>query len=1303
MVMEAVSHPAPGSKAPEQAPLGVDRNLSLENPDPSKDEASQVAKSVEDPKAAFFASYMRILAYGAHNYGWLLMIVGLGCAMGSGTALPLMNIVFGNLVGDFNGYFIPGSDVTEDKFKSAVSRNSLFIVYLFIGKFVLTYVSMFSFRLISLKASSALRLQYMQALFDQPVSKLDEISVGSVINAITSASNTIQQSVSDRLVMLFQAIALLISAYTIAFRYSWAMTLVVSSAILFVVIGFSATVPILVKGQQSVDLADEEHASIAADVFGSIRTVLSLGAEAPLSQRYDEWVEEARKRGTKMALVTGVHLAMIFFAMFSSFALAFWFGLKLYREGTIPSVNTVIVVFFSVLVVVTILGNIAGPLMTITKAVSTSGTFFRVIDSERTPSWGLKEPEVSGNCDIIFENVTFAYPSRPEVPVLKSFNARFQRSKKTALVGPSGSGKSTIVAMLERWYQLQDSLDDKPGLAGSIKVDNHHINDLDMKWWRTQIGLVQQEPFVFNDTIYNNVSFGLIGSRWENESEEVKKDLVVKACKEAFVDEFVQRLPLGYSTIVGEGGITLSGGQRQRLAIARGIVSQPPILILDEATSSIDVHGEKIVQAALDRVSKDRTTIMIAHRLSTVRKADHIIVIKDGTKVEEGTHEDLLAKGTVYHALVHAQQLQPLSEMTDTMTEDALHSHLDDPLVTVQSDENIKADAPTEVTKSKEMGVFRSIGVLGYEQRAYWLLFVVVLLAAAGAGSAFAIQSYLFAQLIEVFQFTGQRLVDAANFWSLMFFVLALCVAVFYLTLGYCSVLISYFIMAFYRKDYFQSILRQPIPFFDQENNASGSLVGRLSSDLKQLQELFGPNSVFPLVSIFTVLGCAIISFSFGWKLASVALFAALPFIFFAAYMRIRYELQFEEMNANVYAESSKFAAEAIRAFRTVSALTMEDYILSRYSTLLAEQRQKALHKAWYATLVFSFSDSVDLCAMALTFWYGGQLLASKEYKLVDFFVVYIAIIQGGQVAGQFFSFGPNIAQAKASVNRIFQARALSREPATTVSKNPLGDAQRLRTEAGIQFRSVSFQYPARPAPVFNNLNLKIESGQFVAFVGPSGCGKSTIISLLERFYEPTQGTILLGDEPIDSIELSNYRSSISLVPQEPKVFNGTIRENLLLGITSTDNASLEERMIQACKDAEIHSFITSLPEGYSTKLGTNAQTSISGGQKQRLCIARALVRNPRLLLLDEATSSLDSQSEKLVQHAMDRLAEKRELTIIAIAHRLATIQKADVIFVFGESTHGAGSKILETGTHDALLRNHGPYWQMCQAQALDQ
>lgn len=322
---------------------------------------------------------------------------------------------------------------------------------------------------------------------------------------------------------------------------------------------------------------------------------------------------------------------------------------------------------------------------------------------------------------------------------------------------------------------------------------------------------------------------------------------------------------------------------------------------------------------------------------------------------------------------------------------------------------------------------------------------------------------------------------------------------------------------------------------------------------------------------------------------------------------------------------------------------------------------------------------------------YGGQLLADREYSPTSFFVIYTAIIQGGQFAGQFFSFAPYVARAAAAANRILTIRSQSASKSDSATE--ILPAERSGKGAEITLKNVSFKYPTRDAPIFHHLNVHIESGQFVAFVGPSGCGKTTIISLLERFYNASSGTVSFDKRDIRTIELSSYRRQLSLVAQEPQLFDGTIRENLVLGLEDDDVS--DERIHQACKDAEIHDFILSLPNGYGTDLGVNAHTSLSGGQKQRLCIARALLRTPSLLLLDEATSSLDSQSEKLVQGALERLAGQRRMTIIAVAHRLATIQKADVIFVFSESEVGRGSHLVEQGSHEELIRRRGTYWQM--------
>ncbi|KAK5941901.1 hypothetical protein PMZ80_005852 [Knufia obscura] len=1310
------------------------------------DGASTTDTKSDKVKTPPISNYWRILSFGT-RLEHAVLIVAIACAAASGVPLPLMNIVFGTLTERFNEYFLPESGITERQFKDVVAQNTLYIVYLFIGKFVLTYVSMFFFRTSSLRISAALRLGYLQALFSQPVKKLDEVSAGAVANTITSSANTIQLSISDRLAALFQSLALVIAAYAIAFRYSWALTLATSSGILFVIVVYSITTPIILKSLQRITSADEKHATVAAEVVSSIRNVFALGAESKMITKHNRWVDESHKYAIKIAPQFGMQLSPMYFAIYACYALAFWFGLKLFRDGSIGSVGTVIIVFFSVLIVTSVMGQIVQPIFNISKAIGASASFFDMIDSDRVDASGLREPDVSAHGDIELGEVTFAYPTRPNVQVLKNFSATFQAGKTTALVGPSGSGKSTIVALLERWYDLpnlehppstpestitskheavpqndSEGMDDVVQINGCISSGGHSVNKFDLKWWRSQIGLVQQEPFLFNDTIENNVAYGLIGTQFEHVEGPKRLELVQHACREAFADEFIRKLPKEYSTLVGEGGMKLSGGQRQRIAIARSIVRQPAILILDEATSAIDVQGEKIVQQALERASKNRTTIVIAHRLSTIRKADHIVVLRHGTKVEEGTHDQLLSVSNgVYSGLVRAQMIEedrPMPEASqaegELMVAERTLSYNSERLgrsatANATIDDVAEAEGKASGGSYTKKGIFKTVGLLLYEQRPRWPFYNLVLLAAMACGAAYALQSWFFGQLVQTFQYTGQRLIDAANFWSLMFFILALAVGISYAILGTSSGVISAHTGTFCRKDYFKSTLGMPIAYFDREENSSGTVMSRLSGDPKQIQELLGLNSSVPMISIFNIIGCVIISFYFGWKLTLVTFFAVLPVILGASFMRMRYEVTYEVWNAQVFEASSQFATEAVGAFRTVSSLTMEDVVIDKYRNLLQDQIKSSTRKATYATLIYALTDSIELLGMALAFWYGGQLLASTEYSPIQFFVIYAAIIQGAQAAGQYLSIGGNIAHATSAANRIIELRAKSASHDPTAISPP---TPRTSLGAKIEFKNVNFTYPSNTTPLFSNLNLTIQPGQFVAFVGPSGCGKTTTISLLERFYDPTSGTITVDNQDITTLSAPLYRRDLALVSQEPRLFSGTIRQNLLLGIPddpdSLPTASVSDSDItQACRDAEIHEFITSLPEGYDTELGQHTQTALSGGQKQRLCLARALLRKPKLLLLDEATSSLDSQSERLVQGAIERLAGAKEMTVVAVAHRLATVQKADVIFVFGERDAGddgvrRGSRVVESGSHGELLGRRGVYWSMCQAQALD-
>ncbi|KAK4162105.1 putative ABC multidrug transporter [Cladorrhinum sp. PSN259] len=1307
----------------------------------SEDKSQTTSAPAEAPKGrpereAQFSDYLRVFTYG-NKWDYLMMAVAAIASIGAGTTMPLMNIVFGRLVADFNDYFTPNAKSKSD-FLDQIDRMALIMFGLFLARFGLNYINKFCFRLIGIRISAAVRLHYLRSLFGQTIHVLDSMPSGTAAATITSTSNTLQLGISEKLGTFLEFTSTITTAIIIAFTYSWSLTLVTASVILFISIVISILLPFIIKGQTRMTKAEAKGTSVATETFSAIRMVASCGAEDRMSQKFAEWVKKARQGSQFSIPFFSAQFGSIFFGLYGVFALSFWYGMKSFISGRVDNIGTILVVLMSVMMMVMSLERISTPLIAVSKAMVAAAEFFAVIDAPKPHMGTLKEPDVSADQDIVFEGVHFAYPSRPSKKVLDGLDLRICANKNTAIVGPSGSGKSTIVGLVEGWYTLHDQYviakavakdkekekkekekaakkkkgkptddDDEEDnvlaaepedigphveLKGSISTCGKELKEIDIKWWRSQIGLVQQEPFLFNESIFKNVATGLIGSQWEKESEEVQRELVKEACKESFADEFIDRLPDGYDTQVGDSGAKLSGGQRQRLAIARSIIKKPKILILDEATSAIDVRGERIVQAALERASKGRTTITIAHRLSTIKDADNIVVLQNGRVAEQGTHDSLLENERgVYYGLVHAQKLS-LGE-DDGRRAEEIQEEEDIALVLSREKSAAKADTDsndkTVVPKIwKDRGVLNGFGKLLGEQRSRFPFYIISLVGAMGAASSVPIQAYLFAQIVGVFQLpTGQELMKEVTFWSKMWAVLAVGVGLSYFITTFVSTSVEGYISAAYKQEYFESLLYQPTSFFDQDDNATGQLTARVSSDPQALKEMLGINMMMLLIGVFSLTGGLAISFAYGWKLALVALFVTVPLGLLAGYYRIRYERQFNAMNDAVFSESSKFGAESIGAFRTVSALVMENSICERYQRLLDGHVMSAYKKARWTTLVFAYADSVSLACNALIFWYGGRLLASYEYDVIAFLVTYMAMIQGAEGAGQMLSFGPNAAQAAAAASRILQARD------TKIKDDVSKDENIPDVEGGvkIELKDVHFKYPTRDVSIFKGLNLTIEKGQFAALVGASGSGKTSIVSLLERFYDVNQGKILFNGKDILDVNVFKYRRLLSLVAQEPSLFHGTIRENILLGVDPA--AITDEQLHQCCRDANIHDFIVSLPDGYNTNIGSKG-VSLSGGQKQRLSIARALIRNPRVLLLDEATSSLDSESEKLVQAAFERVAKGR--TTVAVAHRLATIQGADIIYVLGEG------KVLEKGNHAELLRKKGVYWHMCHNQALD-
>lgn len=846
------------------------------------------------------------------------------------------------------------------------------VVILFIVRFCLNYVSKFSLRLVGIRLSAAIRMHYLSSLLDQTVHVLDTMPPGSAAGTITSAANTLQIGISEKLGTFVEFASTIIAAIIVAFTYSWRVTLVTFSAVLFIGMAVGTILPFIIKGMSRHTRSETKASAVATEAFSAIRMIYACGAQKRMADRYARYVTEAKMHGMSTSPFMATQFGLIFFGLYGAFALCFWYGTRAYAQGQVSGgISTIVVVLFNVFLMAMSLERMSTPLIAASKATVAAATFFAVIDTPKPDRGHLKDPEVSAGGDIVFDGVTFAYPGRPSTKVLDDLSVTIRAGKVTAIVGPSGSGKSTIVGLVEKWYSLHDQvvieravgkdpkkkkkkkkaaedggIADSPGkdekksfwakfkpkaspsddddddenddyqhgtkeeqdsgppvqLSGSIMTAAHNLDEIDVKWWRSQIGLVQQEPFLFNDSIYTNVMHGLVGTQWENAPLEVKQELAREACKEAFADEFVDKLPdvslssteflssvarnalarrysgyknadqllsLGLQHPGWRFGLealwwteTAAGHREKYRQEAKDSVraTQNPGLmpghcagkteakslmlnfssILDEATSAIDVRSEKIIQAALDRVSKGRTTIMIAHRLSTIAQADNIVVLKKGRLIEQGTHQDLLRdEEGVYSGLVRAQKLT-FGKETHEEDNDEQEQAVQD-VQAVLSRKKSAASATegldqTAVESSwKNKGLIGSFGRLLWEQRTRLPNYALILISCGVIAAGLPLQAFLFAQVINVFILpVGGGFLSRAAWYSLMWFVLAICVGFGYFMMGFVATSLQFFICAAYRQQYFTALIRQRIAFFDAEDNSVGSLTARVQGDPKQ-------------------------------------------------------------------------------------------------------------------------------------------------------------------------------------------------------------------------------------------------------------------------------------------------------------------------------------------------------------------------------------------------------------------------------------------------------------------------------------
>ena len=866
-----------------------------------------------------------------------------------------MTLVFGQLVNDFNGF--EAGTKTAAELKTAVDKNALYIVYLFLAKLPLVYIHTLCFSVTATRATAAIRRAYVRALLRQDISYFDTCTPGAVVAGISSNGDMIQTGLSEKVGVVFQGVSMLFSAFIVAFTKNWKLTLVTATTIPAAVLGIGITVYLDARQEAKIMAIYSRAAGLAEEALSTIRNVTALRANEKLQKKYDAHIDEAKEYGVKKGPILGVQYSAEFFIVHCAYSLAFWYGVRLLTRGQIANGGQVVTILLCVIMGTSSLTAIAPAIGEFTKAALAAKSVLQLIAQEPRidpiSQEGIHPESVRGHINIT--GLEFAYPARPSMTVLKGIDLECEALKTTAIVGASGSGKSTIVALMERWY-------DPAG--GSIKLDDNDIKKVNVNWLRSQIGLVQQEPVLFNDTIYNNVVHGLFNTSMDKLPEEEKRELVRKACIEANADGFIQNLPEGYDTMIGERGGFISGGQKQRVAIARSIIKNPKVLLLDEATSALDPSAEKIVQAALDKVSQTRTTIVIAHKLSTVQKADKIVVMNQGTVLEQGTHEELLRADGAYTRLVKAQSLNSDDDHQENEPDYANlkpepSAEIEDIYTAISATSADNAIGGNE--NSRSLSPLKCLGIILNERRKLWPLFLCGFIASAAAGGVFPAEAVVYSRAIVVFQYTGKKLQDEANFWALMFFVLAIAILIAFASIGFFFTVTAFLTTRVYRSDYFSSMLRQDISFFDREGNSSGALTSRLSTDPQHLQDTLASSLGFIVILVVSIVGSCGLALALGWKLALVAIFGSLPVLFFAGFMRMRLEIQRQEVNARMYQESIRFASEAIGAIRTVSSLTLEPKVIESYGQKLLLTITRAYKHIAISMALYSLADSCDL------------------------------------------------------------------------------------------------------------------------------------------------------------------------------------------------------------------------------------------------------------------------------------------------------------------------------------------------------